>query len=80
MAEIGHRDWGQRVDARSVVNSMDVATLAGALGVIASIVSTTMIVVGKLTRVEVMLAELRAQMTGYEHRIAELERRMNDQP
>lgn len=59
---------------------MDVATLAGALGVIASIVSTTMIVVGKLTRVEVMLAELRAQMSGYEQRIANLERRINDQP
>ena len=54
--------------------------LAGALGVIASIVSTTMIVVGKLTRVEVMLAELRAQMTGYEHRISQLERRLNEQP
>lgn len=59
---------------------MDVATLAGALGVIASIVSTTMIVVGKLTRVEVMLAELRAQMSGYEQRISSLERRMNEQP
>ena len=55
---------------------MDVATLAGALGVIASIVSTTMIVVGKLTRVEVMLAELRAQMASYEYRITELERRV----
>lgn len=66
--------------AMSNGDHMDVATLAGALGVIASIVSTTMIVVGKLTRVEVMLAELRAQMSGYEQRIANLERRINEQP
>ncbi len=59
---------------------MTVDVLAAAVGIIAAVVSTTMIVVGKLTRVEVMLAELRAQMTGYEHRIAELERRMNEQP
>lgn len=74
---------GNRVDfvlPHGVVTDMDVVTLAGALGVIASIVSTTMIVVGKLTRVEVMLAELRAQMSGYETRIANLERRMNEQP
>jgi hypothetical protein len=57
---------------------MDVSTLAGALGIIASVVSTTMVVVGKLTRVEVMLAELRATMAHYESRIAALERKHNE--
>jgi len=55
---------------------MDVATLAAACGIIASVVTTTMVVVSKLTRVEVMLAELRATMASYEHRISELERRI----
>lgn len=54
---------------------MDIQILAGALGIIASVVTTTMVVVSKLTRVEVMIAELRATMSGYEHRISELERR-----
>jgi hypothetical protein len=57
---------------------MDIATLAGALGIIASVVTTTMVVVGKLTRVEVMLAELRATMAHYESRIAALERKQNE--
>jgi len=54
---------------------MDIATFAAALGIIASVVTTTMVVVGKLTRVEVMLAELRATMAHYESRIAALERK-----
>jgi len=53
---------------------MDGSTLAGALGIIASVVTTTMVVVGKLTRVEVMLAELRATMNHYDKRLADLER------
>jgi hypothetical protein len=57
---------------------MDVATLAGALGIIASVVTTTMVVVGKLTRVEVMLAELRASMAHYDRRLSELERKINE--
>ena len=57
---------------------MDVSTLAGALGIIASVVTTTMVVVGKLTRVEVMLAELRASMAHYARRLADLERRINE--
>ena len=57
---------------------MDVSTLAGALGIIASVVTTTMVVVGKLTRVEVMLAELRASMAHYDRRPADLERRINE--
>ena len=59
---------------------MDIATLGGALAIIASVVSTTMVVVGKLTRVEVMLAELRAQMAGYEYRISQLERHTREKP
>lgn len=57
---------------------MDVATLAGALGIIASVVTTTMVVVSKLTRVEVMIAELRASMAHYDRRLADLERRINE--
>jgi hypothetical protein len=57
---------------------MDVATLAGALGIIASVVTTTMVVVGKLTRVEVMLAELRATMNHYDKRLADLERKHHE--
>jgi hypothetical protein len=57
---------------------MDVATLAGALGIIASVVSTTMVVVGKLTRVEVMLAELRASLAHYDRRLSDLERKINE--
>ena len=55
---------------------MTIEVLAGALGIVASVVTTTMVVVSKLTRLEVMLAELRATMSGYEHRISELERKI----
>jgi len=54
---------------------MTVEVLAGAVGIIASVVTTTLVVVSKLTRVEVMLAELRATLSAYEHRISELERK-----
>jgi hypothetical protein len=57
---------------------MDIATFAAALGIIASVVTTTMVVVGKLTRVEVMLAELRASMAHYDRRLADLERKINE--
>jgi hypothetical protein len=59
---------------------MTVDVLAAAIGIIAAVVSTTMIVVGKLTRVEVMLAELRASMANFEHRISELERHHRERP
>jgi hypothetical protein len=59
---------------------MTVEVLAGAVGIIASVVTTTLVVVSKLTRVEVMLAELRATMASYEHRISELERKQREQP
>lgn len=55
---------------------MTIEILAGAVGIIASVVTTTIVVVSKITRVEVMLAELRATMSAYEHRIAELERKI----
>jgi hypothetical protein len=59
---------------------MTVDVLAAAIGIIAAVVSTTMIVVGKITRVEVMLAELRASMANFEHRISELERHHRERP
>jgi len=59
---------------------MTVEVLAAAIGIIAAVVSTTMIVVGKITRVEVMLAELRASMANFEHRISELERHHRERP
>ena len=55
---------------------MTIEILAAAIGIIASVVTTTIVVVSKITRVEVMLAELRATMSAYEHRIAELERKV----
>lgn len=55
---------------------MTIDILAGAVGIIAAVISTTVIVVSKITRVEVMLAELRATMSSYEHRITELERKI----
>ena len=55
---------------------MTIEILAAAVGIIASVVTTTIVVVSKITRVEVMLAELRATMSAYEHRIAELERKV----
>ena len=57
---------------------MDVATLAGALGISARVVATAQVVGGKRTRVEVMLAELRATMAHYESRIAALERKQHE--
>jgi phage shock protein A len=59
---------------------MTIEVLAGALGIIASVVTTTMVIVSKLTRLEVMLAELRATMANFEHRISELERQQRERP
>jgi len=59
---------------------MTIEVLAGAVGIIASVVTTTMVVVSKLTRLEVMLAELRATMANFEHRISELERHKRERP
>lgn len=54
---------------------MSVEVLASVLGIVGTIVTTTVVVVAKLTRLEVLIAELRGTMTGFEHRISELERR-----
>ena len=54
---------------------MTIDVLAAAVGIIAAVISTTLVVVSKITRVEVMLAELRASMNNFEHRISELERK-----
>lgn len=59
---------------------MTIDVLAGAVGIIAAVISTTLVVVSKITRVEVMLAELRASMANFEHRIAELERKNHERP
>lgn len=55
---------------------MTIDILAGAVGIIAAVISTTVIVVSKITRVEVMLAEVRSTLGAYEHRISELERKI----
>lgn len=58
---------------------MSVEILASAVAIVGTIVTTTVVVVGKLTHVEVLLAELRATMAGYEHRISELERKSRNE-
>lgn len=55
---------------------MTIDVLAAAVGIIAAVISTTLVVVSKITRLEVMLAELRASMNNFEHRISELERKI----
>lgn len=54
---------------------MTVEVLGAVIGIVATIVTTTVVVVAKLTRLEVLIAELRGTMTGFEHRISELERK-----
>jgi hypothetical protein len=53
---------------------MSIEAVAAALTIIATIVSTTMIVVNKMTKLEVLIAELRVQVAAFETRIARLER------
>lgn len=57
---------------------MTISDLASGIAIIASIIGTTFVVVAKLTRVEVMITELRSQMGNYERRISALERRINE--
>ena len=54
---------------------MNIELFASAIGIVISIVTTTLVVVAKITKLEIMLAELRASMGGFEHRIAALERK-----
>jgi len=53
---------------------MSIEAVAAALTIIATIVSTTMLVIGKITKLEVLIAELRVQVASFETRIARLER------
>lgn len=54
---------------------MTVELLATALGIIATVVTTTVVVISKLTALEVMIARLQVTVANYEHRIQALERR-----
>lgn len=53
---------------------MTIEAVAAALTIIATIVSTTMLVMGRISKLEVLLAELRVQVSAFEDRIARLER------
>ena len=54
---------------------MTIELLATALGIIATVVTTTVVVLSKLTALEVMIARLQVTVANYEHRIQALERR-----
>ena len=54
---------------------MTIELLATALGIIATVVTTTVVVLSKLTALEVMIARLQVTVANYEHRIQVLERR-----
>jgi len=53
---------------------MSIESLAAVLTVIATIISTTVLVLGKISRLEVLLAELRVQVSAFENRISRLEK------
>lgn len=57
----------------------DLQTIYSALGIVATIVGTTFFMAGKLARLEVMIAELRANIAHFETRLQQLERR-NERP
>ena len=57
---------------------MDLPAIAAAFTIIGVIVSTTMIVVGRIAKLEVMIAELRVQVAQFEHRISTLEGREHE--
>jgi len=59
---------------------MNLADLASLFAIVGAVVGTTFIVVAKLTRVEVMLTQLNAELKRYDRRISELERRINERP
>ena len=54
---------------------MSVEVLGAALGIIATVVTTTVVVISKLTQLEVAIARLQVTMASFESRIAELERK-----
>jgi hypothetical protein len=53
---------------------MSIESLAAVLTVIATIISTTVLVLGKISRLEVLIAELRVQVSAFENRISRLEK------
>jgi hypothetical protein len=53
---------------------MTIESLAAVLTVIATIISTTVLVLGKISRLEVLIAELRVQVSAFENRITRLEK------
>jgi len=59
---------------------MNLADLASLFAIVGAVVGTTFIVVAKVTRVEVMLTQLNAELKRYDRRISELERRINERP
>ena len=58
---------------------MTVELLAAAIGIIATVVTTTVVVISKLTQLEVMIARLQVTVANYENRINALERRNHNE-
>jgi hypothetical protein len=56
---------------------MTVELLAASIGIIATVVTTTVVVISKLTALEVMIARLQVTVANYEHRLQALERKAN---
>lgn len=59
---------------------MNLADLASLFAIVGAVVGTTFIVVAKVTRVEVMITQLYAELKRYDKRISDLERRINERP
>ena len=59
---------------------MNLADLASLFAIVGAVVGTTFIVVAKVTKVEVMLTQLHAEMKRYDRRISELERKIRERP
>jgi hypothetical protein len=59
---------------------VNLADLASLFAIVGAVVGTTFIVVAKVTRVEVMLTQIHAEMKRYDRRISELERKIRERP
>ena len=55
--------------------AVTVEVLGAALGIIATVVTTTVVVISKLTQLEVAIARLQVTVASFESRITELERK-----
>lgn len=55
-------------------NNMTVELLFAALGIIATTITTTMVVYSKIVGLEVAIARLQVQVSHYDERIAKLEK------